>query len=49
MGIIQPGSHCKSDEELRTVGILPSIGHGQLTTFAVFYLEILICRRLKND
>jgi len=46
---IQPGGLDGGDEELRSVGILTSIGHGQKTRASVAKLEVLIGETVAID
>lgn len=39
---IQPGSNDSGDEELRSVGVRTSVGHGQEERLRVSQLEVLI-------
>jgi hypothetical protein len=42
MGAVEPACHNGGDEELGSVGVLASIGHGQHTGLAVLDFEVLI-------
>jgi hypothetical protein len=44
MFAIKPGSNSGGDEELRSIGVLSSIGHGKQPDFGVFDLEVFIWR-----
>lgn len=42
MFTIEPASYSGGDEELRSIGVLASIGHGKQTDFGVFELEVFV-------
>lgn len=42
MGTVEPACHNGGDEELGSIGVLASIGHGQHTRLAVLEVEVLI-------
>ena len=42
VGTIEPGSYDGGDEELRAVGVLASVSHGEDTGLRVLELEVLI-------
>jgi hypothetical protein len=46
---VQPGALNGSDEELRTVGVSASIGHGKQTRNAVLQIEVLVGELLSID
>ena len=49
MPSIQPFCLLSGDEELRSVGVLASIGHGQPPTAIVLQLEVLIIKLVAVD
>jgi len=46
---IKPRSHHRGDEELGSVGVGPSIGHGQKARLSVLQLEVLIAKFIAID
>lgn len=46
---IQPGGLDGGDEELRTVGVLSGVGHGEETRTSVGELEVLVSELLSVD
>ena len=46
---VQPGSLDGGDEELRSVGVLSGVGHGQKAGLSVLELEVLISELLAVD
>lgn len=46
MGTIEPRGNDGGDEELRTVGVLSSVSHGEDTRLGVLELEVLIYKRI---
>lgn len=46
---VKPRRLLNSNEELRSIGILASIGHGQPSSTIVLQLEILICKAISID
>lgn len=49
MGTIEPRSDDRGDEELRAVGVLAGVGHGEDTGLGVLQLEVLILELLAVD
>ena len=46
MSTIQPGSLLCGDEELRSIGVLARVGHGQPSSSVVLQLEVLVGKLL---
>ena len=49
MFTIEPGGYSGGDEELRSIGVLSSIGHGKQADFRVFDLEVFIWWVIVSD
>jgi PIN domain nuclease of toxin-antitoxin system len=49
MGTIQPRGNDSGDEELRSVGVLAGVGHGEQTRLSVLQVEVLISELLSVD
>merc|ERR1719186_1518966 len=46
---VEPRSLLSCDEELRSVSVLPGVGHGQPPSAVVLQLEVLICKLFSVD
>lgn len=46
VSIVEPAGDDSGDEELRAVGVVSSVGHGQKTWLRVCSFEILVCSKL---
>lgn len=49
MGSVQPAGRNCGDEELRSIGVLAGVSHGELTRPGVLHLEVLICEFFAVD
>lgn len=49
VGTVEPAGDDSGDEELRTVGVLSGVGHGEEEWLLVLQLEVLICKLLSVD
>jgi hypothetical protein len=49
MGTVQPRGNDSGDEELRSVGVLAGVGHGEQTRLSVLQLEVLVSELLSVD
>ena len=49
MGTIEPRGNDRGDEELRAVGVLSGVGHGEHAGLGVLQLEVLVLEAVAVD